>query len=303
MTSGLHSGATWRAQEWPSLPIQLGTPVHWQSLTGGIISRTWRVTFAEGGTAVVKTCAAAPHDLYRIEAEALEALRLPTGLAVPRVLHVAHDQLVLEDFGPQPAWDEWPAAPDDHAYWEGYGRGLAHLHARRVPRFGWHRDTYWGLLRFNNAWTNDGHAFHADTRFRVFLTRPRLNTKLEPDDRRRLALVAERLPEFMPISPACLLHGDLWAGNRARTPTGQPALIDPFVHYGWAEFELHGTLMYGGFPPRFFDAYLESNPLEPGWRKRLGVFEILHLCGILDQIDDEPESLTWLRRLLLRFVG
>ncbi len=116
-------------------------------------------------------------------------------------------------------------------------------------------------------------------------------------------MVAGRLRALIPPQPPCLNHGDSWAGNRARAPDGRPALIDPFIHYGWAEMDLHNCLMYGGFPPRFFDAYSESHPLEPGWRERIPVLFIPHLLALVDYQIELAEVMPWLARLLNRFAG
>ena len=87
--------------------------------------------------------------------------------------------------------------------------------------------------------------------------------------------------------------------NRLRASDGVPAVLDPFIHYGWAERDLYNCLMFGGFPERFCDAYLESHPLESGWRERSQVFYILHLLSGLEH--GQGWGQTWLAALLARF--
>ena len=269
-------------------------------LPDGCISLTRRLTAADGRRAVLKQRAGAPPELYRQEAAALELLR--PSLRVPAVLGVGPDWLLLEDLGDQPAGGALPLPADDPA-WEDYGRALAHLHGRLGSRHGWHHDTYWGLMRMDQRWNADGAAFYAEQRFAWFLRRPTTARWLDADDRRGIDRVGARLATLIPPQPPCLNHGDLWAGNRLCAPEGGLAAIDPFIHYGWAECDLHNCLQFGGFPERFFAAYEESHPLEPGWRERVQAFYLLHLLGMLDQDIETSDALPWLRRLVTRFGG
>ena len=85
-----------------------------------------------------------------------------------------------------------------------------------------------------------------------------------------------RLP---PEQPASLIHGDLWSGNAIAGPEGEPAIIDPAAHYGWAEAELGMTNLFGGFPEAFYKAYEEVAPLVEGWRDRLPIYNLYHLLN------------------------
>jgi fructosamine-3-kinase len=170
-----------------------------------------------------------------------------------------------------------------------------------VSRFGFRHDTYWGLLRLDNRWESDGWEFYAERRYRWFLRRRNLHAALSSSERRQLERIASRLRELVPPQPPCLCHGDLWGGNRAITRDGRAAVIDPFIHYGWAEADLYNCRMWGGFAPRFFDAYRESHPLEPGWERRSEVYYILHLLAMVEL--GYPTWLPWLRTLLKRFGG
>lgn len=269
-----------------------------QTLIDGCISVTRRLTTVGGRTVVLKECHQAPPDLYRFEAEALSALS--PSLRVPAVLGVGLTWLLLEDLGPQVSCNALPLAAE-HPAWEEYGRAYARLHGRLSSRHGWHHDTYWGLMRMDQRWNSDGYDFYAEQRFAWFMRRPTTARWLTADDRRGLDRVAANLRSLIPAQPACLNHGDLWSGNRLRTTAHTLAAIDPFIHYGWAECDLHNCMQFGGFPERFFSAYRESHPLEPGWRDRVQVFYLLHLLGMLDQNIETREALPWLRRLVKRF--
>ncbi len=99
-----------------------------------------------------------------------------------------------------------------------------------------------------------------------------------------------------------LLHGDLWYGNLLVDAEGGPAVIDPSVHYGWAEADLHNAQMFGGFDRRFWDAYRECHHLEPGWQQRLELFYLPHLLGMIEHRCDLSEIVPWTRTLLQRFA-
>jgi protein-ribulosamine 3-kinase len=81
---------------------------------------------------------------------------------------------------------------------------------------------------------------------------------------------------------------------------GEPAIIDPAAHYGWAEAELGMTSLFGGFPGEFYDSYNEVNPLEAGWRTRLPIYNLYHVLnhvnlfgtGYLSQARSILSSLT-----------
>lgn len=267
-------------------------------LLDGCISTTTRLTCANGSL-VLKQRPGAPADLFACEIEGLEALR--PSLVVPAVLANGPGWLLLEDCGPQVGCEAQPFAEDDPR-WEDYGRAYARLHGRISGSFGWSHDTWWGLMRMDQTPTASGHEFYAERRLRFFLRRPTTARWLDAEDRRRIDRIAERLPDLVPDDPPCLNHGDLWAGNRV-TLGDRLGAIDPFIHNGWAEADLHNPLMFGGFPERFFDAYRESRPLAPGWRNRCELWYLLHLLGMLDQTIEVGIALPWLRRLTTRYAG
>ena len=88
---------------------------------------------------------------------------------------------------------------------------------------------------------------------------------------------------WLPARPeASVLHGDLWSGNFLATSTGAAALIDPAVYYGHRETDLALTELFGGFDARFYAAYREAWPLEPGYEVRREVYNLYHLINHLN---------------------
>jgi protein-ribulosamine 3-kinase len=74
----------------------------------------------------------------------------------------------------------------------------------------------------------------------------------------------------------------LWGGNAMTDEDGSPAIIDPAVHYGWAEADLAMTALFGGFNNRFYEAYIEYRPLPSGWRERFSLYNLYHLLNHLN---------------------
>jgi fructosamine-3-kinase len=56
-----------------------------------------------------------------------------------------------------------------------------------------------------------------------------------------------------------------------------PVLIDPAVYYGDREADLAMTALFGGFPPRFYEAYREAFPLAPGYEARQPLYQLYYL--------------------------
>ncbi len=115
---------------------------------------------------------------------------------------------------------------------------------------------------------------------------------------RELEVLVENLENLVPDQPASLLHGDLWSGNAIVDDTGSPTIIDPAVYYGWAEAELAMTTLFGSFPQAFYDSYVETRPLEQGYRERFPIYNLYHLLNHLNLFGSSylPQILSILNR-------
>lgn len=262
-----------------------------ETLAGGLISLTRRVT-ASTGTVVVKQNAKAPPDMYPREAEGLEAVAAPGGLRVPEVLTVGEDHLVLEDFGKH---DPGPG------FWEEFGRRVASMHSCHSDQYGFHHDNYLGILPMDNNWSDDGWEFFARTRMLRFLGEPLAEMHLTLEDRIGVERLAAKLPDLIPFQPPSLLHGDLWTSNILVAPDGEPGAIDPAVYYGWPEAELSMTFAYDGVDPAAFDAYREVLPLEPGWEERFEILNVRELLSMIAHTGDDYGTVVKLRELLAKY--
>ena len=240
---------------------------------GGCISNGARIETSGGGSFFLKTNASAPADMFACEAAGLEALRAADGPRLPRVFLHGREFLLLEDLAP---------AKRAQDYERTLGGQLAAMHNHTNSQFGFEHDNYIGSTPQPNAWTTDGYTFFAEQRLgyqaRLAVDRGLLNN----DEAGRVEALAGRLKELIPVQPASLVHGDLWGGNATADSRGQPVLIDPAAHYGWAEAELAMTALFGGFGADFYGAYVESRPLAAGYRERFPCYNLYHVLNHLN---------------------
>jgi fructosamine-3-kinase len=253
-------------------------------------------TLSSGSRVFVKTFEAPPaDDLFALEAEGLRALREIGGLATPDILHVAPDALVLSALQPR---------PESPAFWERLAHMLARMHTAAVSdRYGWAHDNWLGSARQHNGWDDDGFRFFAEKRVLRWLPEPRVQAKLDTEDRRALQRLCDRLPELLPAQPACLTHGDLWVQNVLATSDGSPAAIDPAVSYMWADVDI-SHLWCSPHPPearRFFEIYGELTGREPGWLERLPLLHLRQHMALMAMYDHDWGSTAAVRALVAPF--
>jgi protein-ribulosamine 3-kinase len=242
-------------------------------VSGGCINNGMVLQTGSGQSFFLKTNPAGPEDMFEREAEGLKALRVEDGPYVPTPFYFGRDFLLLEDLSPGPRRTN---------YWIEFGRKMAHLHNHSKPSFGFTNDNYIGSTCQPNLWTADGHRFFAEQRLLFQARLARQHGLMDKTQVVQVEKLAARLPELIPSQPASLMHGDLWSGNAITDHAGGPALIDPAVHYGWAEAELAMTDLFGSFPQEFYTAYQEVRPLTDGFRERFPIYNLYHLLNHLN---------------------
>ncbi|MDG2471576.1 MAG: fructosamine kinase family protein [Pseudomonadales bacterium] len=230
---------------------------------------------------VVKLTTGSANDIISVEVHGL-TLITETNTVDTAKIHSVSDHCIVMDY----LYSQGQSAN----YWQSLGTQLAELHRAPQPLqsgierpiYGLDRDNYCGKGRQFNHLCVDGHAFFCDYRL---LNQARLaydNGYLESPWIIHIESICERLTDLIPAQPVSLLHGDLWSGNLLINAKGQPALIDPAVYYGWREADIAMTLLFGGFPHDFYSCYHETWPLEPGWRKRVPLYNLYHLLNHLN---------------------
>jgi fructosamine-3-kinase len=236
-----------------------------RTVPGGDICQALRIDLLDTRSLFVKHRAGAPSGMFRSEARGLRWLAAADALRTPQVVAVGDDWLALE-------WVERgrPDARTDEAL----GRGLARLHRSGAGAFGAPWEGFIGTVAVPNDGRADWPAFLAECRL-IPLAHA---ASLDAATWGLLDRVVARLPELVgPAEPPARLHGDLWAGNRMTDASGSPVLVDPAAFGGHREVDLAMMLLFGGFPERVFDAYHEEYPLEPGWRERVPLNQLIPL--------------------------
>lgn len=280
------------SSHWPALLNTLGRgePVSGSAVGGGCIANARIAVFADGSEVFVKS-AEAPGDMFRREAEGLQALATADAIRVPTVLAVDDAALVLEKIIPAPRSSDFSST---------FGRRLARLHRHQAPACGFAHDNYIGLTPqpntpVNGEWCDqraEGPQEPDGSDWPDFYIQRRLHFQAELAVRNahgnELAMLLTRAEPRIrvllgqAIEPPGLLHGDLWGGNYMVDESGQACLIDPAVYYGHREAELAMTRLFGGFDREFYAAYEAEWPLQRGHVERLPLYQLYHLLNHLN---------------------
>lgn len=274
-----------------SLATQLESTVSsTEPIGGGCINDAIRLTLKDGRTLFAKTHPNPPTGFFEAEAAGLRALADAHAVRIPRVIAVADEGLILE-------WLEGRPASD---FARQLGQQLAQLHRVTANEFGFEQDNFCGLTPQPNPRMRDGFQFFAEARLLHQGRMARDSGRLNQGDIRQLESLASRLDRWIPEQPASLIHGDLWSGNIHTGPGGEPVLIDPTTHYGWAEADLALTTLFGSQPRAFYEAYLANSPVEKDWEKRAPLYNLYHELNHLNLFGGSWVS--GVRQTLRRFV-
>ncbi len=160
---------------------------------------------------------------------------------------------------------------------EQLGRELARMHRATQKQFGWHLDNTIGSTPQINTPCADWVEFWREHRlgFQLKLAMRNGHNLMRKSER----LMADLENFFRSYRPApSLLHGDLWGGNVGATGQ-QPVIFDPAVYYGDREADIAMTELFGGFSARFYQAYQEAWPLDPGYRQRKTLYNLYHILN------------------------
>jgi protein-ribulosamine 3-kinase len=163
------------------------------------------------------------------------------------------------------------------------GEQLADLHSIHGEAYGWPEDNFIGripqLNKFSQRWCD----FWRDCRIKPQLEMARTGghgTRLQNKGEHLLDSIEALMDGHRPS--ASLLHGDLWAGNKAFTPTGQPLIYDPASYYGDRETDIAMSRLFGGFSNDFYVAYDARLPLTDGHQLRAQLYNLYHMLNHLN---------------------
>lgn len=248
-----------------------------RSVGGGCINSA-AILEGNEGQFFVKLNQAAQIDMFSAELEGLRDLQQSHTLRVPTPICCGNAQgyayLVLE-YIPH-------GKPTEHSM-EQFGRGLANMHAVTSERYGWRRDNTIGSTPQVNTRCDGWSEFWRKHRLEFQLTLAADNGyggTLQSKGEALLGDLGTLFEDYVP-RPS-LLHGDLWSGNYMIDDQGGPVIFDPAVYYGDREADLAMTELFGGFPPRFYDAYRDAYPLHPGYSLRKTLYNLYHVLNHLN---------------------
>lgn len=163
------------------------------------------------------------------------------------------------------------------------GEQLAALHDISSESFGWSQDNYIGTSPQLNRQCSDWTEFWRDCRLQPQLAMAKaagFNGRLLDRGEELLTKLDQLLQDHKAV--ASLLHGDLWSGNKAFTPDGQPVIFDPASYYGDRETDIAMTELFGGFGPDFYSAYRAHSPLPAGYPLRRDLYKLYHMLNHLN---------------------
>ncbi|MEI5673612.1 MULTISPECIES: fructosamine kinase family protein [unclassified Nocardioides] len=243
-------------------------------VAGGDIATATKLRLSDGSTALMKTLTQAPPGFFETEARGLRWLADSDGVAVPEVLAVDAECLILR-------WVEPGRNSGDAA--AGFGRALAATHAAGAPSYGADEDGFIGRLPLPNRTAGSWAEFYAVRRVLPYLKLARDRGAVTAREATSVEAVVGRLPGLLPEEPPARLHGDLWNGNVLWGTDGRVSVIDPAAYGGHREVDLAMLALFG-LPhlQRVLDAYDEATPLADGWADRVALHQLfpllVHAC-------------------------
>ena len=255
-----------RQPGWAAAEVR-ATPV-----AGGDINRAFRVEIGNQ-TCFVKTNRAQLLAMFEAERAGLDAINASNTIRVPEVYLTGcqgdEAYIVMEyiELGGR-------APPERLA------QALAALHHCCHTRFGFDCDNTIGSTLQCNAYSDDWVEFWRQHRLEFQLRLAQRNgfdARLIDAGRRLAEVLGDFFVGYRPR--ASLLHGDLWGGNQAADAVGNPVIYDPACYYGDHEADLAMMELFGSPGERFFAAYRERFPIDPGYRRRRDLYNLYHVLN------------------------
>lgn len=220
-----------------------------------------------------------PSPTYQCEANGLKELLKANAIRVAEVIAANEDFIITEYIH--------SGRPSDDIY-EIFGRELAQLHRFKSNTFGFYEDNFIGANPQLNIPSDSEKSnwveFYFNKRllyqYKLAEQNGRVSASLRSGFSKLGSVVEDILNES--TEEPTLIHGDLWSGNYICNEHGEVVLIDPAVYYGHREADLAMTKVFGGFPPAFYDAYIQEYPLKEGWEYRENLYKLYHVLNHLN---------------------
>lgn len=241
---------------------------------GGSINDARRIETTEGTFFAKMNSAEEFPKMFETESQGLDFLKEQSPFRIPKTIATGS----IEDI----QWilmENIRSASKRADFWEEFGRKLAIMHKNSSGNFGLDYDNYLGNLPQKNDRNETWEAFFAEMRIQPQLDLAKGNKKTSTEFLRLFDKMLSRIDRYFPKEPPAALHGDLWTGNFMTDSFGEAVVFDPSVYYGHREMDLGMSKLFGGFDEKFYDAYHEEYPLEPGWEERIHVANLYPLLA------------------------
>jgi fructosamine-3-kinase len=210
--------------------------------------------------------------MFEAESKGLKLLREKNTIRIPEVIGFGESeghQFLLLEFIEEKFRQK--------KYWQHLGNKLASLHRRSSDLFGLDHDNYIGSLKQFNRQHASWLTFFVEQRLNVQLKLAIDSGIMDSEWSKQFESLYTKLTAILPEEKPSLLHGDLWSGNLITDENGEPCLIDPAVYFGNREADLAMTKLFDGFEDEFYISYHETFPLQPGYDKRLDIYNLYPL--------------------------
>ncbi len=245
-------------------------------VSGGSINNSYKIS-GQGRNYFVKTNSVNHAGMFAAEAEGLMAIVNSRSILAPKP--VCYGEF---DGSTYLVMDYLELGRGDKRSIDRLGEQLATMHRLNQSTFGWHIDNTIGSTPQINTPCESWPEFYGQYRLRYQIDLAGSNGHHGQliDKAHELLGYLDQLLSHKP--QASLLHGDLWSGNYGICPHGVPVIFDPAVYYGDRETDIAMTELFGGFPPRFYEAYWHHYPEEAGYSVRKTLYSLYHILNHLN---------------------
>lgn len=275
-------------------------------LSGGDINKAYGLTLTNGKHIFMKANAKQNAAFFTAESAGLTAIAKTGAIATPEILCTGTDD--GEDVGYSFLLLKFiNSGKKQKNYWIDFAHNLAAMHKAETSiyfdddsKFGFFQNNFIGARSQINTPCDSWISFFRDNR--LLPQFKAADSYFDEVDRTQITRLLDHLEDFMiePEKPS-LLHGDLWSGNVMCGPDGKAMLIDPAAYVGHAEADLAMTELFGGFPPKFYEAYREAKSLQPGYDNRRDLYNLYQLLNHLNLFG--PSYLGPVKSIIAEYVG
>lgn len=273
-----------------------------RAISGGCINQGYAVV-GNTGTYFVKLNQASKLQMFEAEALGLrqmlatETMRVPKPVCVGVTVEVAYIVLEWLELGGTNNSESWAAMGCKLAamhcwrpFQERTTTGKERVSTTQFPqqisnspnqrggsqKFGWDVNNTIGSTPQINTWTSNWAEFFAEYRLGYQFKLARSRGGHFPLEAKVMAMI----PKLLNHQPQpSVVHGDLWGGNAAIMPSGEPVIFDPAAYIGDREVDLAMTELFGGFPIAFYQGYKDIWALDQGYKRRKTLYNLYHILN------------------------